>query len=520
MASVDQQLPAKGERTLASKVFKEFKGVYTKSDRSAIPEDHFYNLENLMPIGSSNIHSVNGASASLLNYAADIIYWSQYVQVGITAYQINIATSGKVFAFNWSTLTSAQINSGNLLSGIGSRVTQFMNLYALFADSTGIYYWDGSTFANITGTGVPTTATDIVTAMGRVWVASGRLLQCTAAYDATSTTDPKNATAWQTANGSAFANFTDPTLVGNITRLTAQNGFLFVAGSTCLWGVTNVYVPAGASPPTPVMTIYNIQAINGTDQPASMVPYGNHMVFANRYGAWVTDGQSAEQLSEDIDGTWQYLAFSPSISAGECVVNNKLCAAFLMQRANDPNFGSNCVIGMYFDKKWWFANFGTITFLSTAIINSVPTLVAFIGNQMYTLFTNTTTFPNGIAQTPLWDMDDPLSAKEVIRAGVRVVLFSGAGSINYTVDGLVSSTQVTSQAGANITFTGLGGSIITFVGSGPILWTSLGSYELINGVSPGVFSTNVGMTINTFNENIQLCLIAMDYKKGQRWSAQ
>ncbi len=519
MPQVDQQLPAQGERPLQTKLFKEFKGVYTKSDRSAMPDDHFYNLENLMPIGAANVHSVPGISASLVNYVSDVIYWSVYVQVLTVPYQISLSTNGKVFAYNWNTQVNTQINVGNLLSGAGSRVTQFMNLYALFGDSSGIWKWDGTTFAKITGTGVPTTAVDICTAMGRVWVASGRLLQCTAAYDGTSTTDPTNATAWQTANGSAFANFTDPTLTGSITRLTGQNGFLFVAGATCLWGVTNVYVPAGASPPTPVMTIYNIQAINGTDQPASMVPYGNHMLFANRYGAWVTDGQSAEQMSEDIDGTWQYLSFNPTISAGQCVVNNKLCAAFLLQRLNDPNFGSNTVIGMYFDKKWWFANLGTVTFIATAIINSVPTLVGFIGNQMYSLFTNAATFPNGIAQTPLWGMDDELSIKEVIRAGARAVFFS-TGQVTLSVDGLASSMPVSSTISNTFTFVGASGAPITFVGAGPITWVTLNQYSLYNGYSPGVFSGSVGMTLSTLNVNLQLCLMALDYKKGARWTQQ
>jgi hypothetical protein len=63
--SVDKQLPAKGEDPLYWHAFREFKGVYTRSDRTAMPEDNFYDLENLMPVGSANMHIVPNISASL-----------------------------------------------------------------------------------------------------------------------------------------------------------------------------------------------------------------------------------------------------------------------------------------------------------------------------------------------------------------------------------------------------------------------------------------------------------------------
>jgi hypothetical protein len=314
---------------------------------------------------------------------------------------------------------------------------------------------------------------------------------------------------------------TDPTLSGSINRLTAQNGYLFVAGSSCLYSFSNVYVPAGASPPTPVITIYNIQAINGTDQPASMVAYGNDLVFANRYGAWVSDGVQAQQLSGDIDGTWQYLSFSPSISAGQCVVQNKLCAAFLLQRSSDPNFGSNCVIGMFFEGRWWFANFGAVTFICTALINSVPTLVAFIGNQMYTLFTNMASNPNGVAMCPLWDMEDPISDKLIVRAGVRVAFFDQSGGLTLTADGLEGSMPIVTNIGqSTISFVNNSGSPIVFVGTGPIIWLTLVKYQLITNYPPGTWSQNVGLTLMTTDVNLQICLFAMDYKKRARWQTQ
>lgn len=515
--SVEQNIPEKGQRALQTKAFREFKGVFTQSDRSAMPPDYFYNLENLQPIGSSNLHMVPDKSAPLHDYAADIIYYAQSVQVGSTQYELCFATNGKVFAYNLVGNSSAQINSGNLMSGSGARVAQWQNTYALFVDSTGYWKWDGTTFAPITGSGVPSAGVDIAVYSGSVWIANGRLVSISAAYDGTSTTDPTMTTAWAIANGADFLNMTDPVLVGSITRLWATVGYLFIFGVTCVYSVSNVYVPAGAVPPTPVFTLLPVQSVIGTDQTASVFPFNTSLMFANRYGGWVTDGVQCERFSEAIDGTWQYLGFTPAISGGYCIVNNILCSAFLLKRLNDPNFGSDTVIGMWFNGKWWFANFGAITFINTAIINAVPTLCAFLGNKLYTLFTSTASFPQGIAQTPLWDMDDPLSDKEVIRAGVETVIYNGTGTISTTVDGLKGPFSFQVQINSTIVFTGAGGSAISFVGTGPIVWTGFGQYSLFSGDPPATFSKNVGMTITTQNMNLQLVGIYMDHKVGQRW---
>ena len=64
---------AQGENQLRTKYFREWKAVYTKARRVAIPEDTFYDLTNLMPSGSANIHTIPGLSAALVAYGANTI---------------------------------------------------------------------------------------------------------------------------------------------------------------------------------------------------------------------------------------------------------------------------------------------------------------------------------------------------------------------------------------------------------------------------------------------------------------
>lgn len=522
--AVDQALPAKGERELLTHSFRDFKGVYTKSDRSAMVGDHslyFYQLENLQPIGAANIHSVPNISASLHNFVADNIYAAQFGQVVTNPYLFCYADNGKTFSFRTDTNVTAQINVGQLFSGAGSRMSQWMNKYAIFSDTTGIYTWDGTTLTKMAGGAQPTGGSDVSVYGNRVWVSSDRLIVYSAAYDGTSTTDPINNSAWLAANGAGFLNLTDPTLSGSITRLWAQNGYLYIYGATCVYAIADVYVPSGASPPTPLYTLVPIQSIIGTDQPFSVFPYNRSLMFANRYGGWIIDGVNAVRVSEDIDGTWQYLSFAPSISGGQCVVNNILCAAFLMKRSGDPLFGSNTVIGLWFNGLWWFANFGAVTFMTTAIIGNVPTLMAFIGNQLYSLFTDMTSNPNGVAVTPLWDMDDPLSDKAVIRAGAQMIAFTPGANVTLSMDGISSSEvfktvgsalnvlQFVNNSTQPINFTGLGGA--------QIVWLSSTSYVLANGSTPGVWSPYIGMTLRSYNSKFQISGFFIDYKKATRW---
>lgn len=520
-----QSVVTQGERDYATKVFKDFKGCYTKSDRSAVPDGYFAFLENMQPIGPGNLHSVPGPSASLHNFSGDSVYFAQFAQIGAVPFLFIFTTNGKVFTWNFNTSTAVQINSGHLFSGAGSRMAQWQTKYILFVDSTGYYSWDGTTFTVLTALGgnVPTAGVDIMVFSGRVWVANGRLVTISSANDGTAATDPTTLAGWSTANGGTFLNLTDPTLVGAVTRLWAQNGFGYIFGTTCIYAIADVYVPAGASPPTPVYTIIPIQSIIGTDQPASVFPENRSLLFANRYGAYAIDGVNAVRLSEDIDGTWQFVTFSQSVSGGLCVVNNILTVAFLIQGPIDPIFGTQTLLALWFNKKWWFGNLGAITFVCTAIVNAVPTLCAFIGNQLFTLFTNSSTSPNGYAMTPLWDMDDPISDKQVIRAGFLSVVAAQTGNFSATVDGFNGRSPLNNTVMAEyLTFVNNSGGAITFTGTGgaAINWTSFNSYVLFNGASPPAFSQAVGMTIQSSGANWQLINILMDYKLGAQWQPQ
>jgi hypothetical protein len=543
---------------LRTKLFREFKGVYTQASRTAIPDGYFYNLENVIPIGEQNAHVVPNISAPLATYT-DIIYWSQSVNLNGSEYLVNFSTTGKVFFYNIVTHVSTQVNVGNLLSGSGSQCDQWKNSQILFIDATGYYHYDGATFSKITGTGVPTAGNSIAVYAGRVWIVNGRLIT-------TSAQDDYTATAFTAAQGAITTNLTDPQIRGTVQRLKAQNGYLYVIANTGINAISNVFISSGASPPTPQFSNDNIQALIGTDQPASVIAYDRLMMFASRYGIHNLFGVSAPKVSGDIDGTWQYLDFNQPISGGQVVVQNILCAAFLLKRLNDPIFGSNTVIALWFQTSdtspqtgvtsttdiWWFANFGALNFIVSGIINNIPALFAFspfqsvvgkwinansmsdgwvnatpvIGDwlsapsqQLYQLFADPTSAPTVNIQTKLWPMEDELARKEAVTAGVEAFYYLFGSSFGLSLDTENQSTPLNLNnnfPGGNwINAAGVVRSWINVINQSgiwlvPIIFLSPADAQ-------GGFGHHVGLTLTSTGYSYELHLLALDYKLRDRW---
>lgn len=507
------QLKARGEQSKAFKVFRDFAGVNTQSQRTNIDPSEFAWLENLQPIGPANLRTVPGISSELVNYSADTVYYAQSVNINNIEYIISFAPNGKVFAFNVAASTSTQINApATLLSGANSRVAQWKGGsagIALFIDSTGYYSWNGTTFAKITGTGVPTAGDDIAVYSNRVWIVSGRILYYSAA-------DDYIASAWAAGSGTGFSNLTDSTLRSGVQRLYAANGYLYLFGLTSVNVISDVRVPSGST--APIFTNLNIQTIVGTDQPASVFPWNRTLMFATRYGAHGIDGVEAQRISAKIDGTWQEIDFSQSISGGSVMINNILSAAFLI-KWNDPNLGLRTIIAMFSDGKWWFGTQGTnVTFIVTAMKNNVPCLFGYINNRLYQLFSNTATSPAASASSALWDMGDPLSDKQSIRVGFEATITGYRGTFSSTVDTEQSElpSNISSSLG-RVTWIDANNVSVNWINnlSNQVFWVNT-NYNLFNGDATA-YGKYMGLTFNSTSASYQLSGFLIEYELRARW---
>ena len=515
----------KGEKGLQTKYFQEFKGVYTKSSRTAIPQDSFYDLQNLMPIGSANLHTVPGHTFAQTLGTGKTIYWMQYACINSTDYLFCFASSGDIYAYNIGANTYAQINGATLMGGVQTRMDQWKNSTVLFLDTTGYYSWDGTTFTQLTGGIIPSGTLvnpEIAVYANHVWLYSNRLLYVSGINDYTGS---GGAAGFAVANGAVIQQLTDPQMRGQVVRMLSASGYLYLFFKSGIFLISDVYIPTSASPPAAVFSFPNVTAQIGSNQPSSMFLMGRDLMFANNQGLWDLAGVEPQRVSEVIDGTIQYLDKTFPVSGGLVNVNNIPNGAFLFRTVGDPIFGTRYTIALMFDKKWWFSSTTNFTLVAGGVSGSDPALFGIInGNQLYQLFNNASYPLASSWQGPLWPMEDILSRKEVIRAGFEVSYISNVQqspmfTLNVDTESGSSkipfTTTVGSVAWANTSYT-----VVQWVNNSfqVVTWINFG-YSLYFGDGQGAYGKYVGFsgTCNAGSQ-YQLDTFMMDYKLRTRWT--
>jgi hypothetical protein len=527
MPNIPQQHDAanKDPAKLLTHIFRGITGVYTSASRNAIPDDKVYYLENIIPIGDQNAVVVSDLVYTGVDFGPsnEDIYYSDSVNLNNLEYLVLFAKTGNVFLFRTDIGQAAKINPNNLqLSGANSRCAQWANNVILFIDHTGYYSYDGTTFEQITGPGVPLGGDDIEVYASRVWIVQGRVLFNSGAGDYTQS-------SFLPQNGAAFNVLIDPQIRSTVKRMKASGGFLYLYSDSGINAIFNVSVPIGAVPPTPTYSNQNIQPLIGTDQPASVCAFDQAMLFANKYGVYRLYGVSAPKLSDDINGTWKDVNFaSKSISAGQVVIEGILCGAFLINRPPDPGFNNGTIIALWFQRDgkdcWFFANYGPLDFIVSAIVNGIATLYGYTNRRIYRLFAS----DFGLAPastavvTKLWPLEDDLAQKEAFRVGFLADITQYGSAITLSVDGLDASED------ADITTAFAQGLWVNedFVEG---LWVDdaglgiqggwIGSgFQLISGKSPPMFGHNLGITLQTTRYKYTLNFMAIDYKLRDRWT--
>lgn len=477
-----------------------------------------------------------------------------------------------------------RIDDGNMATDMSAVVCQYDYTTALVLDSSNYWHWSGPLIQTSEGlkpqpiakvgtaNGAPVGGEAITVYNSMVWIAQGRLLYFSKAGVASDS--PPGYSDFSTANGGGYSVMSDATLRSNVKALFAANGYLYVFGESSIDVISDVYIPQGVS--TPSFTRLNVSAVVGTDQVDSIMTYKRLVLFANKYGFWKLYGTTVETLSgqdpnsaylSTIDGTVQYLTFDhyvagrqwinnssqtvgwennsgqqvfwqmassvpylQTISGGQVISNKLLCAAFLVVRKNDPVFGSGTFILMYqadaAGGKWWSALYtaaGELTHIHTAFVDQAPALFGMINNQLYQLFAVAVSSPASRILTSLWDFGDPISAKQALRAGIRVSIYGGdpaAAQINVFLDTLRNSFPVDlGHVGAIQWVNNQYQSVGWVNGSGnDVYWISPVPYLNYNGKAPECFSPYLGFRVTTEQGTVyELNQFSLDYKLAQRW---
>ena len=312
----------------------------------------------------------------------------------------------------------------------------------------------GSVTANLLV--VPSAGNACATYAGRVWVAYGRTISFTA---------PGSYNNFSSANAGGSFIMTDETLVSEVESLVSANNFLYIIGGSSINVVADVSVvtPTSGQAYT-VFSNTNISASIGTEYEDSVIPYYRSLWFANPYGIYALYGSTTQKMSDDLDGIFPLIAGQESgeieISGGTSVINEILCACFMVQYEGDatpPAYGQNINTNPTSTSWVWSGKPVTLTTLVNAI-NTIPSFMTWswvgkdstiqIGgdpnwaNVSLYLYTNTFVDSSSSNHTMTVVGSPSIDNTGQVFNGVGAMLFNGAGQGVYTPD--AANLQLTS----------------------------------------------------------------------------
>ena len=136
---------ASAEQKKSYQVVKQFKGLNTKANRTAIDEDEFSWLENAMPIGFANLKIVPNYTDLGITFSHTALNVFQ-ANIMLVDYIIVFESDGSAEYVNVLTATKGTLAPAGTFSATGNmRVSQWKNKYLLIGDPTkGYFTWDGT----------------------------------------------------------------------------------------------------------------------------------------------------------------------------------------------------------------------------------------------------------------------------------------------------------------------------------------------------------------------------------------
>jgi hypothetical protein len=146
---------AAAEQRKSYQVIKQFKGVDTKANRTAIGEDEFSWLENVQPIGFGNLKVVPTSFDLGITFSHTVTNLFS-VNIGLNDYIIAFESDGSAEYVNIDTLTKGTIAPAGTFTATGKMVaSQWNNEYAIIGDPLlGYFTWDGTSLLSIGSVGL------------------------------------------------------------------------------------------------------------------------------------------------------------------------------------------------------------------------------------------------------------------------------------------------------------------------------------------------------------------------------
>jgi len=150
---------AAAEQKKSYAVYKNFKGLNTKANRTAIDEEEFSWIENAMPIGFGNIKIVSAQSAVVDSGNAAVSFGNVVTtlancNLGLSDYILAFEFSGRAEYFKIDTSTKGNVAVTGTFSNSSVSTAQYKNELVFIGDpSNGLYTWNGTDLLAVGGVG-------------------------------------------------------------------------------------------------------------------------------------------------------------------------------------------------------------------------------------------------------------------------------------------------------------------------------------------------------------------------------
>ena len=145
---------AAAEQKKSYEVVKQFKGVNTKANRTAIGDDEFYWLENAMPIGYGNLKITPNYTSLGVTFSNTVVNFFSG-NLGLVDYLIAFEADGSAEYVRLDTNAKGTLAVAGTFTGDGTtNISQWKNERILIADpNKGYFTWDGTNLIFIGGVG-------------------------------------------------------------------------------------------------------------------------------------------------------------------------------------------------------------------------------------------------------------------------------------------------------------------------------------------------------------------------------
>ena len=136
---------AAAEQKKSYEVVKNFRGVNTKANRTAIGDDEFYWLENAMPVGYANLKiTPTYDNVGSITFSHTVVNFFS-ANIGITDYLVAFQDDGSCEYVNLITNTKGTLAAAGTFSTSGMNISQWKNDRILIIDpAKGYFTWDAT----------------------------------------------------------------------------------------------------------------------------------------------------------------------------------------------------------------------------------------------------------------------------------------------------------------------------------------------------------------------------------------